>query len=59
MKFSQLIEYNYRNILFKNHTQNKAGWLVLDLFLFFKKALHQVKASGLRLSSNIFLQPLT
>ena len=38
----------------KNHAQNVAGWLVPDLFLFVKKALYQVKASGLQLSSNIF-----
>ena len=38
----------------KNHGQNVAGWLVPDLFLFVKKALYQVKASGLQLSSNIF-----
>ena len=53
MKFSQLIEYNQGNILFKNHAQNEDGRLFPDLFLFFKKALYQVKASGLRLSSNI------
>ena len=34
--------------------ENKAGRLVSDLFLFFKRALHEVKASGLQLSFNIF-----
>ena len=32
---------------FKNHAENEAGRLVLDLFLFFKKAFYEVKASGL------------
>ena len=40
--------------LFKNHAQNEAVRLVPDLFLFFKKALYQVKASRLQLGSNIF-----
>ena len=35
MKYSQLIEYNQRKILFKNHEQKEAGRLVPDLFLFF------------------------
>ena len=34
---------------FKNHAENEAGRLVLDLFLFFKKALYEVKACGLQL----------
>ena len=34
MKFGQVIEYN--NIFFKNHAENEAGRLVLDLFMFFK-----------------------
>ena len=40
--------------LFKNHVQNEAGRIVLDLFLFFRKALYPVKASDLQLSFNIF-----
>ena len=40
--------------LYKNHAQNDAVTLVPDLFLFFKKALYQVKASRLQLGSNIF-----
>ena len=34
---------------FKNHAENEAGRLVPDLFLFFKKDLYEVKASGLQL----------
>ena len=54
MKFGQVIVYNKRKIFFKNHAENKAGRLVPDHFLFFKKALYEVKASRLRLSSNMF-----
>ena len=50
MKFGQLVVCNRRHILSKNHEENEAGRLVLDLFLFFQKALHKVKASGLQLS---------
>ena len=38
MKLGQLIEYNNRNIFFKNYAKNEAERLVLDLFLFSKKA---------------------
>ena len=38
-----------RNI-FKNHAENEAGRLVPDLFLFFKIALYEIKASSLQLS---------
>ena len=37
----------------KNHAENDAERLVPDHFLFFKKALNEVKASGLQLSFNI------
>ena len=37
MKFGQLIEHNKRIFFFKNYAENEAGWLVPDLFLFFKK----------------------
>ena len=47
MKFGQLIEYSKRNIFFKKSRKNEAGRLVLDLFLFFEKALYELKASGL------------
>ena len=38
MKLGQLIEYYKRNIFLQNYAENKAGRLVLDLFLFFKNA---------------------
>ena len=34
MKFGQLIEYNKRNIFFKNYAENEARRLVSDLFIF-------------------------
>ena len=34
MKFGQLIEYNKRNIFFKNYAENEARCLVSDLFIF-------------------------
>ena len=48
LKLGHLIEYNERSVA------NKAGRLVSDPFLFFKKALHAVKASDLQLGFNIF-----
>ena len=57
IKFGELIEYNMTNIFLKNlygKAENQAGWLVLDLVLFFKKALCRVKASDQQLSFNIF-----
>ena len=56
MNFGQLIR---EKILFKNHPENEATRLVSDLFLYFKKALYGVKASGQQLGFNIFRQPLT
>ena len=53
MKFGQLIECNKRNIFFKNHAEKETGRLGPDLFLFFEKALYEVKASGLQLRFNI------
>ena len=38
MKFDELVEYKRINIFLKNHTENEAGGLVPDLFLFFEKA---------------------
>ena len=38
----------------KNNAESKVGRLVPDLFLVFKKALYQVKASGVQLSFNTF-----
>ena len=34
MKLGELIEYNKRDIFFKNYAENKVGWLALDLFIF-------------------------
>ena len=59
MKFGQLIEYSKRNFFFKNRAENETGTLVPDLFLFLKKALDEVKASGLQLSFNIFREHTT
>ena len=39
---------------FVNHAENKAGRIVPGLFLFFKKAVYEVQASGLQLGFNIF-----
>ena len=39
---------------FKNHSENETGSLVPDLFLLFKKALYEIKASGLQLRFNVF-----
>ena len=39
---------------FKNHAEVKAWRLALYLFLFFKKALHEVKASGLQSLVSIY-----
>ena len=47
MNFGEVIEYNNIIFFFKNPEENEAGRLVPDLFLFFKKALYEEKASGL------------
>ena len=55
IEFDQLIKYNVRDIfLQKNHAEKETGRLVPDLFLFFKKVLYEVKATGLQLSFNHF-----
>ena len=54
MKLGQLKEYINRNIFLKNYAENKVGRLVPELFLFFKKALYEVNASGMQPSFNIF-----
>ena len=59
IKFGQLIKYSVRIFFLKNHAENEVGRLVLDIFLFFKKALYEVKASSLQLSVNIFWCPST
>ena len=58
MKYGQKTEYSYRKFFFKNHAENEAGRLVSDLFVF-KKALDEVKASGLQLSINMTVQNFT
>ena len=40
---------------FKNHAENETKRLVTDLFLFFEKALHKVKASGQHLRYHILV----
>ena len=50
MKFGQVIEVFF----FKNNAESEPGKLVQGLFLFFKKALYEVKASGIHLSFNIY-----
>ena len=54
MKLGQLIEYNMRNIFLQNHAENEAWKPVPDLFLIFKNASYEVKASGHYFSFNIF-----
>ena len=39
---------------FKKYAKNEARRLISDPFLFFKKALYEIKASGLKLGFNIF-----
>ena len=54
MKVGQLIEYIKRNIFIKNHAGNEEVRLVPQPFLFFGKALREVKASGRQFNLNIF-----
>ena len=48
------MEYNKKIFFFKCHVENASGRLVSYIFLFLKKALYEVKASGLWFSFNIF-----
>ena len=50
MKLGQIIKYIERNIFLQNHAENEVGRLVPGLFLFLKKTLRKVKASGLQLN---------
>ena len=59
MKFGQLIEYDKKNIFFKNQAENEAGRLVPDHYLFLKKPSNEAKASGLQLTFNIYRWPPT
>ena len=54
MKFGQAIEKTIQIYFFKIHGENETGRLVPDLFLSFKKALYEIKASSLQLSFYIF-----
>ena len=54
MQYGQLIEYDKRNIFLQKYAQNGARRLDLDHFLFFEKALYEIKASGLQDSFHIF-----
>ena len=57
MKFGQLIELKREIFFFKNHAENVAGRLVLELFLFFEKALYKTKESFKHLSLIYFGGP--
>ena len=54
-KGNQAMEFGL--VISKYHAENETRKLVPDLFLFFKKALDEVKANGLELSFIIFRQP--
>ena len=55
MKFGQVKEEIF---FFKIYAEYEGGKLVIDLILFFKNTLYQVKASSKQLSFNVFRQPL-
>ena len=46
MTFCQLVEFNIKNSFSEYYAENEAERLIPGLLLFFKKALHEVKASG-------------
>ena len=43
-----------RDFFFRNHAENERGRQLPNFFLFFEKALHEVKVSAPHLSFNIF-----
>ena len=47
MKFGRLLECTVTNVFFKNQAEYETGGLVPDFFLFFDKALYEVKLNGL------------
>ena len=48
LKFGHVIEHNQGNFFFfKNYAENEAGGQVPDVFLFFRKALYEIKSSAL------------
>ena len=49
MKYGQVVEHKII-FFFENHAKKEAGRLVPDLLLLFRKALYEVKASGLQFS---------
>ena len=53
MKFCLVIEHNKRNNFFKNHAEKKARRLAPDVLLLFKKALYEVKVSGIQFNFHI------
>ena len=53
MKSHQLIGDTREIFFFKNHAEDEAGRPVPDLFLFFKKALYEIKASCLQFRISI------
>ena len=59
MKIGQAIETTIEYFFIKNYSENEAGILFQDPFLFFKKALDELNANGLRLSFNIFRKSST
>ena len=54
LKVGQLIEHKKRNIFLLLSYENEAVRLIPELFFFFKKALYEVKTSGLQRNFNIF-----
>ena len=54
MKFGQLINYNKGKIFSSKIMQKMRMELLPDIFLFFKKALYEVKASGLQLTLKVY-----
>ena len=51
-EFGEVTEYKNIKLLSKNHAENEAERLVPELFLFFEKALYEVKGNGLQLCYN-------
>ena len=54
MQFGQLIESNVRISFIQKSCRKRGRGLVPDLFLFFKRALYEVRISGHHLSFNTF-----
>ena len=54
MKFVAMIQYSKNSNFPQNLAKNETKRLVPDLFLFFRKAIYEAKATGLQLSFNLF-----